>query len=304
VAEIGGPPVSATEIRQVAAVTVRICERGVAARGEQPQRVQGSHFDAEDGHVLTSAAMANSFEDAARKLPHRREPKPLHFPVEQKVPDSSIHFYQRVHLFQALENRFRDLAQIGCDHFVYFDASDPKRCLAPDLFVKSGLEGAEEPITSWKVWERGVPELCIEIDSPNDEKSWKVRFERYRVIGTKELVRFDPQARPGKRLRVWDRIEEDLVERAVIDDATPCIVLGLHWVVRAIEKAPVALRLAEDPAGVRLVETPAEAAERAREAADRAREASDRAREASDKAREDAERRIAELEAELRRRGG
>jgi hypothetical protein len=38
---------------------------------------------------------------------------------------------------------------------VYFDASDPARCLAPDLFVRTGVPDAA--FGSWKVWERGTP---------------------------------------------------------------------------------------------------------------------------------------------------
>jgi hypothetical protein len=35
-----------------------------------------------------------------------------------------------------------------------------------------------------------------------------------------ELVSFDAEAEPGSRLRVWDRIDDDLVEREVSADAT------------------------------------------------------------------------------------
>jgi hypothetical protein len=102
-------------------------------------------------------------------------------------------------------------------------------------------------------------------------------------------MRFDPYAAEGSRLRVWDRIDDDLVERAVEHDATPCASLGFHWVVRSIADAPVAPRLAYDPAGERLVLTEAETL-RAEAAAHRADA-------------EAAAKRIAELEAELRRRG-
>lgn len=93
----------------------------------------------------------------------------------------------------------------------------------------------------------------------------------------------------GKRLRVWDRVDDDLVERVIEGDTTRCNALGLYWVVRAIEEAPSALRLAEDPEGRVLVP---DRVEREREARARARE------------QEAAARRIAELEAELRRRQG
>ncbi|WP_437931791.1 hypothetical protein WMF37_21890 [Sorangium sp. So ce291] len=40
-----------------------------------------------------------------------------------------------------------------------------------------------------------------------------------------ELVAFDPEAAPGERLRVWDRIDGDLVERVVEGERSPCTVL-------------------------------------------------------------------------------
>lgn len=49
----------------------------------------------------------------------------------------------------------------------------------------------------------------------------------------KELVRFDPEAPAGQRLRAWDRVREDLVERQIEGDRTPCLTLGLNWTVGA-----------------------------------------------------------------------
>lgn len=86
----------------------------------------------------------------------------------------------------------------------------------------------------------------------------------------RELLRFDPAEAQGRRLRAWDRILDDLVERQVADDRTPCLTLGLSWIVCPVESEPVGLRLADDEG--RLLET-----------------------------RE--ERRIRELKEELRRRG-
>ncbi len=80
---------------------------------------------------------------------------------------------------------------------------------------------------------------------------------------------------------MWDRLDDDLVERVVTGDSTACITLGLHWVVRPGENLAFALRLAEDAPGEILLLTTGEAETRAREVA---------------------ERRVAELEAELRRR--
>ena len=118
---------------------------------------------------------------------------------------------------------------------------------------------------SWKTWERGgPPDLAVEIISPNegDGIPWQEKLGRYHELGVRELLRFDPEAEAGNRLRAWDRLREDLVERRVADDTTPCLTLGLVWVVRPADDEAVGLRLANE-AGV-LVETRLEAETRAR----------------------------------------
>ena len=93
-----------------------------------------------------------------------------------------------------------------------------------------------------------------------------------------ELVVFHVEGEPGSRLRVWDRIDGDLVERNVSDETTPCLTLDAHLVVAAVDDLPACVRLAADPEGRDLFPTEAEAR----------REAEARLR--------DAEKRIAELE--------
>jgi hypothetical protein len=128
----------------------------------------------------------------------------------------------------------------------------------------------------------------VEIISPNegDGIAWGEKLARYHELGTKELVRFDPDAPEGSRLRVWDRVSDDWLEREVTGDRTPCLTLGLGWTVCPVGGEPVGLRLVDDDG--RLVENREEA-----EARGRAEEARGRA---------EAEERVRELEAELARR--
>ncbi|MGZ3477425.1 MAG: Uma2 family endonuclease, partial [Polyangiales bacterium] len=110
---------------------------------------------------------------------------------------------------------------------------------------------------------------------------WEEKLERYHELGVLEIVRFDADELAGQRLRVWDRLENDLVERAVEDDSTECVMLGLEWRVGAVDVFPVGLRLADS--GELLSDADEAEAQLRREA-------------------EGAERRIAELEAELARK--
>ena len=116
------------------------------------------------------------------------------------MPETKRHLRLRTLLFQLLDFAFADQASIGSDQFVYFDASNPSRCLAPDLFVRLGQPDTQ--FGSWKVWERGRPELAVEIlsDSDTPEPAWDTKLERYHALGVEELVRFDPMAPADARL--------------------------------------------------------------------------------------------------------
>jgi Uma2 family endonuclease len=152
----------------------------------------------------------------------------------------------------------REEAAIGADQFVYWDPTDPRKRCAPDTFVKLGVP--DWPFDVWKTWEHGVPELCCEILSPSDKEKLTLeqKLERFHAMGVAEIVAFDPDGMSGKRLRAWDLVSGDLVERVVEGEATPCLTLGLWFVVAPTTihgQRVEALRLSEDSSGGRLVAT-------------------------------------------------
>ena len=108
-----------------------------------------------------------------------------------------------------------------------------------------------------------------------------------------EVVRFDPDAPPRGRLRVWDRMVGDLVDREVEGQSTSCAALSLTWVVRPDPQLGATLRLARDEQRGELLPTLAEA-----------KDAEGRMRVQETDRRKDAEQRIRELEEELRRLRG
>jgi Uma2 family endonuclease len=247
------------------------------------------------------------------RLRYHRAPRPLVFPTEAIVPETKRHLRLRTALFDILRLALGPRACIGSEQFVYYDAADPSRCLSPDVFVRLGT--ADFPFDTWMVWKLGAPEVAVEIVSDDDrpEGTWSRKLARYHQLGVLELVRFDPDATGGERVRVWDRVGDDLVERVVERDLTPCQPLGLWWVVAPLdEQHPMALRLARDPQGVQLLLTADErAAEEQRRAAEEQRRAAEEQRRAAEerhartdaeRARDEALRRVSELEAELERR--
>ncbi|MGC4091745.1 MAG: hypothetical protein QM756_28445 [Polyangiaceae bacterium] len=90
---------------------------------------------------------------------YKRAPVPVHFPVEETVPETKRHLEQRTLLYEILKLAFAHRAAIGCDQFVYWNPTDPRQCLAPDAFVR--LAVPDSPFDSWKAWERGAPELAV-----------------------------------------------------------------------------------------------------------------------------------------------
>ena len=212
-------------------------------------------------------------------LRYVRAPAPLEFPEEAEVSETQLHLDLRTLIYHLLWDYLGEAATVGSDQFVYWAADDPRQKLAPDAYAKLSPRGA--PIRSWKTWERGAPDVAVEIvsDSDSDETPWEEKLAWYHRVGVRELVRFDPVDRARERLRIWDRVEGDLVERTVERGLARSLVLAATWVVAPAEGYESALRIARDGEGVELVATRTEA-------------------------REAAERRIAALEAELLRRGG
>ncbi|HEY5955851.1 MAG TPA: Uma2 family endonuclease, partial [Polyangiaceae bacterium] len=169
--------------------------------------------------------------DSLARPRYLETPTPLVFPAEELVPETQLHLELRTLLYQLLQEYLGLSATVGSEQFVYYAANDPKQCLAPDVFVR--LVPSGDDITVWKTWERGAPDVALEIVSHSDtpELSWQEKLGRYACMGVRQIVRFDPKAVAGARLRVWDRVDDVLAEREVLDDCAPSHILEVTWVV-------------------------------------------------------------------------
>jgi len=231
---------------------------------------------------------------AARPRPERkylRPPTPIHFPESEEMPETGVHLELRTALYLLVRDFVGERGAVGSEQFVYWDPSDPRQCLAPDLIVRLGATPG--PFPTWKIWERGAPHLAVEVVSPTDssEAAWQQKLARHRKSGINEIVRFDPES-AGRPLRLWDRFDGDLVERDLDGEhALLCDALGVHWSVQSDPTLGRVLRLSQDAIGQALVPS---AIEREQATLDREQATLERERAALE--------RIAELEAELRRR--
>jgi hypothetical protein len=244
----------------------------------------------------------------ASSVPQRRylrAPVPVYFPEAETVPETGVHLRVRTALWSMLRLALGDRAMVGSDQFLYWDPTDPKQCLAPDVLVWLGAP--DRPFSSWKVWERGAPHLAIEVISDYDgrDRPWSRKLAAYKRSGIIELVRFDPEDGQNP-LRLWDRVDGDLVEREVSKtELERSDLLDLYWVVEPAPELGRVLRLSRDSAGKERLLSAEEAhlaeveAHRAEVEAHRAEVEAHRA---EAEARRLAEARIRELEAELARR--
>jgi len=238
-----------------------------------------------------------------------RPVRPVEFPStdpEWDMPEGTRHARLCEIIYQLLREAAGPGACVGADQFVYFDPANPKRKCAPDAFLR--LKHPQCDFSSWKTWEVGVPNLCVEILSASDTEeklTMEQKLDRFHAMGTPEVLFYDADAAPGGRLRAWDNVRGDFVERVVEGDATPCLALGLWFVIAPCsgENQEQALRLATDKEARDLVPTPREheALERARERL--AKEQEHLAKEQERLAKEQALARVAELEAQLSARG-
>ncbi len=199
------------------------------------------------------------------KLRHLQVDERVLFPSshpEWEMPESGRHGRLCELLYLVLRGAVGRESTVGKDHFVYYDRKEPRRCLAPDAFVKLGVP--HHLVESWKTWHLGVPEMCVEILSPSDTEetlSFREKLRRYNALKPRELIVFRADGKPGRRLRAWDRAKGVLVERIVSKERTPCRTLGAFFVVHDEPEIGPALRLADAEGKLLLTEAEAREAE-------------------------------------------
>ena len=110
-------------------------------------RLGGARLD----HVTTTRAST---------LRHVRPVEPVRFPEQEPDEERMGQGRRHLHLCAALYATIRSTCApehtVGADQFVYFDAANPRRCLAPDAFVTLGVP--DHDFDAYLVWEEGTPD--------------------------------------------------------------------------------------------------------------------------------------------------
>lgn len=219
------------------------------------------------------------------------ERDPTFYPAEKKMGEDSLRTWI-VELLRPLIERW--LAErgrptfVGADQFIYYKQFDPSKVVAPDVYVLPGVAPGKR-VRSWKVWKTEVvPSFAVEVVSSDEPyKDYVDAPERYRELGVKELVIFDPdweKSRDRVRWQRWRKLRSRGFVRVETTNADRMYTRVLGCWLRVVgEGEDARIRLATGPEGDELFPT-AEEAERA--------------------AKEAALQRIAELEAKLATAGG
>ncbi|WP_165073604.1 Uma2 family endonuclease [Paludisphaera rhizosphaerae] len=143
------------------------------------------------------------------------------FPDSDGKPmaDSTIQYRWMVTIAENLEELFEDRLDVlvACDLLWYFDQTNPKKCIAPDVFVAFGRPKAHRH--SYKEWIEGhAPEVVFEIHSPsNTARRMREKQEIYDERGVEEYYYYDPET---GRFQGWLRGEGGLESIEAVDSWT------------------------------------------------------------------------------------
>jgi Uma2 family endonuclease len=91
---------------------------------------------------------------------------------------------------------------VGGNQNFYFEKGDPKRYLAPDVYIIPDEATPLEEVKTWKLWEHNGkgPVLAIEVVSDEYDKDYSPEtLNSYERLGVQELIRYDPLHRMHPR---------------------------------------------------------------------------------------------------------
>ncbi len=120
----------------------------------------------------------------------------VHYPESDGKPmaETEIHVEETIYLLVALKDRFRDAQDVyvGGDMFLYYVEGDPRKVVAPDVFVVLGVPKRKRRI--YKLWEEGLPPtLVVEVTSADTRNvDLKQKKDLYGRLGVAEYLLYDP----------------------------------------------------------------------------------------------------------------
>lgn len=146
------------------------------------------------------------------------------------MAETEIHRDLMIHFIQTLQDYFinEDVCVSG-NMFMYYVEGDPKRSVAPDVFVVCGIEKKQRRI--YRIWEEGrPPDFILEVASPNtftdDIGPKKDLYES--VLKVKEYFIYDPLGQVVPSFIGYRLIDGVYQEIDFVAGRLPSEVLGLE----------------------------------------------------------------------------
>jgi len=138
----------------------------------------------------------------------------------QPMAETDVHAQLMMSLRFALANYFRDEPEVyvSSNLLLYYVEGEPKKRVAPDVFVVRGVPKGDRRI--YKLWEEGrAPEVVIELSL---RQTWRedlqIKWRLYEQLGVGEYFIFDPEYDYLDEPLVGYRLEEDLYQPLEVKD--------------------------------------------------------------------------------------
>jgi hypothetical protein len=187
---------------------------------------------------------------------------PTHYPIRDDMGEGSLQRLISELLRPLLGRVLVELgikAFVGADQFIFYEQYNPRKVVAPDVYVMPGFSPDIE-VDCWKTWETGVaPSFALEVVSRDHRKDSERSPVRYAELGAKELVIFDPKFN-DRRGRVRWLLYRALPKRGLVKveatDTDRVYSKSLRLWLRAVGEGPhTRVRLAKGPRGDALIPT-------------------------------------------------
>ena len=238
-------------------------------------------------------------------------PQGVTYPSSDGKPmaETDVHLRWMTRLIELLQRKFAGTqTYVSGNLLLYYVEGDPKKRVAPDVFVVKGIEPHDRRV--YKLWEEGIaPQVVLEVSSKGtaEEDLWQ-KPRIYDRLGVREYFLFDPLAEYLEPALIgFRRIDGDDLDAGLVrmewDDSETLISEELGLLLRLSGRDLVLIdRLSGQPLQTSSESEFRERAARER-AEDRANTAEDRAGAAEAALRQEQEQRM-QLEAELARLRG
>ncbi len=197
------------------------------------------------------------------------DPSVVEYPTSDGKPlaETDLHFDRVTYAAHALKIRYADTPDVyvGANMLVYDEPGNPRRHLAPDVFVVFGVPNRRRDL--FKIWEERPPSFVLEVTSKSTRyEDMRTKRERYAAWGVEEYFLYDPRAEylspPFQGLALREGVYQSMPLETFPNGRHGYLsqVLGIHLCLKGSE-----LRLF-DPATGRDLRTYEEAERAAQEA--------------------------------------